>query len=266
MAELHELANGIRDFLRLRTLPLAVKYLENAEDLNKIEKLRRPAHRMTWCQVIGIARNLGWTIGVTIDDLAGPACIFKLGFAAQPPESKPIYAGIWVKSKEDSVKYVDSLPHLPIGKFKAAAVSPLASSRIESPDLAYIFGNPAQMNLLLNALQWENYERFQFYFTGEGACSDAFVEAYNSGKPQLTVPCLGERIMGLVQDEELEIAFPAGMVKKALDGLNALRAARTIGYPIPYYGYQMDILPFLARTYPGLKQALEQLSREASKS
>ena len=265
MATLAEIANGIRDFLRLRSLPVAIKFLEKAEDLNKIQKIRRPDHLMSWCQVVGIARNMGWTMGITVDDLVTPACAFKLGFGFVPPESKTMYAGIWVKTKEDSIKYVDTLPHLPFGKFQAAAVGPISGERIESPDLAYIFGTPAQMNLLLNGLQYDGYERLHFYFSGEGSCSDAFVEAYLSGKPQLTVPCLGERCMGLVQEDELEIAMPINLLQKALDGMNALRASRTIGYPIPFFGYQADIFPLISRTYPNIDKMMEQVKKQSKK-
>ena len=58
MAELQELANGVPEFLKLRTLPLAIKFLEHAEDLNKIERLRRPDHKMAWCQVEGLEEKL----------------------------------------------------------------------------------------------------------------------------------------------------------------------------------------------------------------
>jgi uncharacterized protein (DUF169 family) len=265
MTTLVEAANGIRDFLRLRTLPLAVKFIEDANDLTKIPKLRRPDHLVSWCQVVGISRNLGWTMGITIDDLTTPACAFKLGFGYFPTEYKPYYAGMWVKTQEDSVKYVDSIPCLPFGKFKAIAVAPIASERIESPDLAYIFGTPAQMNLLLNGLQYDGYERLHFYFSGEGSCADAFVEAYKNGKPQLTVPCLGERLMGLVQDDELEIAMPFNLLQKAFDGMMALRASRTIGYPIPYFGYQADIFPLINRTYKGIDKLMEMVKQQTKK-
>lgn len=265
MATLTETANGIRDFLRLRTLPVAIKFLEKVEDLNKIQKIRRPDHLMSWCQVVGIARNLGWTMGVTIDDFVTPACAFKFGFGYMPPDHKQMYSGIWFKSKEDSVKYFDSIPCLPFGKFQAAAVAPISAGRIEAPDLAYIFGTPAQMNLLLNGLQYDGYERHHFYFSGEGSCADALVEAYMSGKPQLTVPCLGERCMGLVLDDEMEIAIPINLLQKALDGMNALRSSRTIGYPIPFFGYQADVFPLVSRNFPGIDKLMDLVKKQGKK-
>lgn len=264
MAEWREMSNKIQDFLRLRTLPLGIKLLEKAEDLSKIEKVRKPEHPMALCQMVGISRNLGWTMGITLDDLSMPDCMLKLGLAPSfgPFLDGTTVTGIWMKYQEDAAKYRQTLRHLPVGKFKAIVLSPLGAERIE-PDMALIFGNSAQMCLLMNALQWEGYERLQFFFTGEGSCADSFAECYYSGKPQLTVPCLGERVQGLVQDDELEIAIPGSMVKKAVAGLDELRAARVINYPIPYYGLQMNTSPLMARTYPGLQEALALIKEKA---
>jgi uncharacterized protein (DUF169 family) len=258
-----EIAEGLEDFLRLRTFPLGVKFLEKEEDLAKIEKVRRPEFKMTMCQAISHARILGWTIGITVKDLAAPPCMIRLGFI---PTLKSMldgtqYAGIWLKTKEDAAKYARILPSMPLNKFRAVIFSPLASGRLDPPDIVLIFGTPAQMCLLLNGLQWEGYERFKFFFSGEGSCADSLIECYYSGKPQLTIPCFGERVFGLVQDDELEIAIPANMVQKALNGLRELRAARTISYPIPFYGFRVNVVPFLSKIYPSLEEIFAAVER-----
>jgi len=265
MGEMRDMANRIQDILRLRTFPVAVKFLETVDDLGKIEKVRRPDEPLSFCQIVAISRYLGWTMGVTIDDLSMAGCILKLGFA---PAFGPFLDGTstrpWMKTQEDAAKYAATLPHLPVGKFKAVALAPLASERFE-PDIVWIFANTAQMCYVLNALQWENYERFTFYFSGEGSCADAFVECYYSGKPQVTVPCEGERIQALVMEDELEVAIPGSMVKKLLDGLEGLRAARIISYPMPYYGFQTSTSKLMSRAYPMLDAALKILKAKAPK-
>jgi len=81
----------------------------------------------------------------------------------------------------------------------------------------------------------------------------------------MTVPCEGERIQGLVQEDELEIAMPAKMVKKLAAGIDGLRAARIISYPLPYYGFQMNTGRFMSRSYPGYEQYLRELREKAKK-
>ncbi len=264
MGEMRDLANKIQDALRLRTFPLGVKFLEKAEDLDKIEKVRRPEEPLTFCQIIGMARHMGWTIGATIDDISMPGCIHKLGFIEVEIYTDGTGYIPWTRTKEDAARCGASVPHLPFGKFQAVVVSPLASERFV-PDIAWLFSNTAQMNFILNALQWQDYERLTFYFSGEGSCADAFVEAYLRGKPQMTVPCEGERIQGLVQEDELEIAMPAKMVKKLAEGIDGLRASRIISYPLPYYGFQMNTGKLMAKAYPGYEQYLSELRERAKK-
>ncbi|MCJ7655700.1 MAG: DUF169 domain-containing protein [Dehalococcoidia bacterium] len=55
----------------------------------------------------------------------------------------------------------------------------------------------------MNGLQFKDYERFQFFFIGEGACADGLAQCYTSGNPALAIPCMGERAFGTVTEDEL---------------------------------------------------------------
>ena len=96
------------------------------------------------------------------------------------------------------------------------------------------------MMLLINSLQFEDYEVMQFFCVGESSCSDAIARCYLTGKPSLTIPCYGERRYGHAQDDELVMALPTGMIDKALKGMEALYR-RGIRYPISYAGAEADI-------------------------
>jgi len=74
---------------------------------------------------------------------------------------------------------------------------------------------------------------------GESSCSDAIARCYLTGKPSLTIPCYGERRYGHAQDEDLVMAMPAGMMEKALRGMEALYR-RGIRYPITFAGAEGD--------------------------
>ena len=119
------------------------------------------------------------------------------------------------------------------------------------PDLVLIYANPAQMMLLINALQFEDYEVMQFYCVGESSCSDAIARCYLTGKPSLTIPCYGERRYGHAQDDDLVMAIPAGMMAKACKGLEALYR-RGIRYPISYAGAEQDLTAAFPMSYGGL--------------
>ena len=50
---------------------------------------------------------------------------------------------------------MDVLEH---GQFEAMAVSPLASERLNPPDICLIYATPAQMILFINGLQWVGFK------------------------------------------------------------------------------------------------------------
>jgi dephospho-CoA kinase len=113
-----------------------------------------------------------------------------------------------------------------------------------------IYANPAQMMLLINSLQFEDYEVMQFYCVGETSCSDAIARCYLNRKPALSIPCYGERRYGHAQDDELVMAIPVEMMDKALNGMEALYR-RGIRYPISYAGAETDVNHAFPAVYGG---------------
>ncbi|MGD9138466.1 MAG: dephospho-CoA kinase, partial [Desulfobacterales bacterium] len=118
------------------------------------------------------------------------------------------------------------------------------------PDIVMIYANPAQMMLLINSLQFEDYEVMQFYCVGETSCSDAIARCYLNRKPALSIPCYGERRYGHAQDDELVMAIPVEMMDKALNGMEALYR-RGIRYPISYAGAETDVNHAFPAVYGG---------------
>lgn len=139
--------------LRLKTFPVALKLLENPEELTKNKWIRRPERKTTLCQLITIVRTFDWTMGATADDFALPLCASILGLAECPEEIKDgtIRSLTWCKTKEDGKKCEDSIPKIPVGKYKAVVLAPLVYDPFE-PDMVLIYANPAQMILIINAI------------------------------------------------------------------------------------------------------------------
>lgn len=240
--------------LRLKSFPVALKMLEKKESLNQIPFLRRPQGKKTLCQLITLVRNFDWTVGAEADDFLSPMCGSIIGLNDTPGIYKDgtFRSIVWVKTKEDGRKYEAAIPRLPLGKYQAIVMAPLVYKPFE-PDLVLIYANPAQMMLLINALQFEDYEVMQFFCVGESSCSDAIARCFLTGKPALTIPCYGERRYGHAQDEDLVMAVPAGMMEKALRGLEALYR-RGIRYPISYAGTEQDLSTAFPMSYGGIQQ------------
>ena len=134
----------------------------------------------------------------------------------------------------------------------AVVLAPLAREKFE-PEVVLVYGNPAQVMMIMSGLQKDKYERFWFSFIGEGACSDSLAQCYVTGKPAVSIPCYGERSMGSVSDDEIIIALPLGELDRAVSGLKELHKIE-FRYPISFIGPLLDPTPALANFYPALSQ------------
>ncbi len=240
--------------LRLKSFPVAFKMLEKKEELDKIPFMRRPENKMTMCQMITLVRNFDWTVGADLDNFLSPMCPSIIGLTDVPDAVKDgtFRSIVWVQTKEEGRKYEAAIPRIPLGKYEAVAMAPLVYNPFD-PDIVLIYANPAQMILLINALQFQDYEVMEFSCVGESSCSDAIAKCYLTGKPSLTIPCYGERRYGHAQDEDLVMAIPAGMMEKALRGLEMLYR-RGIRYPISYAGAESDVTKAFPAAYGGIEQ------------
>ena len=240
--------------LRLRSFPVAMKMLKKKEQLQEIPFLRRPDHKATMCQMISLVRNFDWTVGADVQDFALPTCSSILGLNELPSyyTDGTFRSIVWVQTKEDGKRYEAAIPRIKTGQYEAVAMAPLVYNPFE-PDIVLIYANPAQMILLINALQFEGYEVMQFHCVGESSCSDAIGRCYIDGKPSLTIPCYGERRYGHAQDDELVMALPAGFMEKALRGLEVLYR-KGIRYPISFAGVEGDPATALPVAYMTLEE------------
>ena len=243
-----KLIRRMEQLMRLKSFPVAFKMLEKKEMLDDIPFVRRPSEKISMCQLITQVRNFDWTIGADLEDFMGAMCPSIIGLTQLPEE--PFLDGtfrsiVWTRNREEGKRYENAIPRLPVGKYEAVAMAPMVYNPFE-PDIVLIYANPAQMMLLINALQFEEYEVMQFHCVGETSCADAIARCYLDGKPSMTIPCYGERRYGHAQDEDLVMAIPVGKMEKALRGLEALYR-RGIRYPISYAGAEKD----LTSAYPG---------------
>ena len=57
--------------LKLRSFVFAMKLFEKREEMEAIPRIRRPQSIHTFDQVVGQASRLGWTVGITAENLVG---------------------------------------------------------------------------------------------------------------------------------------------------------------------------------------------------
>ena len=246
--------DGLNQYLRLRSIPIGMKLFETVEQMEAIPKIRRPRGKHTTDQIVAQARQLGWTVGITVADLVGAQCGAVIGLHPQDDEwlSGKRMTGVWYRTQEDASLHQHAMDCVPYGRYRAMAVSPLTSKRLEPPDICLIYGTPGQMIFFINGLQWSGYRKLSFTSVGESACADSWGKALKTGEPALTIPCYAERRYGGVADDELLMAIPPRFLPGVLEGLAAL-FKNGLRYPVPPYGIQSDAAAGLAVSYSDKK-------------
>ncbi len=237
-------------YLRLRTTPIGMKMFASREEMEAVPRIRRPNAIHTTDQIVGMAARNGWTVGITAEDLVGAQCSTVIGLHPRSEDwlSGDRMRGVWYSEPEDAAAHQAAMDVVPHGRFEAMAVSPLASGRLNPPDICLIYATPAQMILFINGLQWTGYKKLEWGCVGESSCADSWGRALKTGEPSLSIPCFAERRYGGVMDDELLMALPPHFLPKIIDGLANL-SRNGLRYPIAPYGVSNDVRAGMGVSY-----------------
>jgi uncharacterized protein (DUF169 family) len=243
-------AAELERLLKLRSVVFGMKLFERRAEMEAIPRIRRPQHVHTLDQVVGQASRLGWTVGVTADDLVGAQCraVVGLGGAKTDAWYSGQHMAVWFSTREDAGAHQAAMACVPDGRYEALAVGPLAG-RLGAPDIALFYATPGAMIYFINGLQWSGYRRFDWSVVGESACADSWGRALSTREASLSIPCFAERRYGGVLDDEMLMALPPDQLVKAIEGMRAL-ATNGFRYPFAQYGVQQDVRAGMAVSYP----------------
>ncbi len=249
---LPRLAADLERWLKLRSQPFGMKMFVKAADMEAIPKIRRPKTVHTLDQIVGQAARLGWTVGITADNLVGDQCRAVVGLGNAKTDvwrSGKHTVGVWHGTLVDAGARQAALNCVPDGQYEALAVGPLATGRLADPDIALFYATPGAMMYFINGLQYVGYKRFDWSVVGETACADSWGRALVTQEPSLSIPCFAERRYGGVLDDEMLMALPPSYIAKAIAGMEAL-SKNGLRYPFPQYGMQNDVRDGMAKSYP----------------
>jgi uncharacterized protein (DUF169 family) len=235
-----EAAEFIRNDLRLKTLPVAAKFLK--EKAGFPEKTRQPSvalkKRVTICMGVTMARVYGWTVGLTKEDLICVPAMIMFGFtdtSDQPATLARLFCEInFSSSPEKALGETGSMTRLANREYEALLLMPLAKSP-DNPDTILLYGNPAQIMRLVQAYSYVAGERVPGHYGGKVECDEYLIAPFKTGKPRVAIPGMGDRIFSMTQDDEMVFALPGQALETLLQGLK--EAGNKIGahYPVTFY-------------------------------
>ncbi len=117
-----------------------------------------------------------------------------------------------------------------------------------------IYGNPAQVMRLVVAALWKRGGKLTSSFEGRADCADIIATTLRTGECQVILPCNGDRIFGLTQDDEMAFSIPAARVAEVMEGLRESHKGG-IRYPIPTYA---QFEPKMPAKYRDLRKMFDE--------
>ncbi|MCF8145405.1 MAG: DUF169 domain-containing protein [Deltaproteobacteria bacterium] len=239
-SELVDKAEFVYNQLRLKTLPVGVKFLKHQADLP--EKARRPAlflkKKITICQAMTMARLYGWQMGITGEDVVCILASLAFGFtSAKDPRkemAESFFESMYKSDMEKTVKEVDQMCFLDRNEYQALLLAPLRKISMV-PDTIVLYGNPAQMSRILQAATFDREEKIQGLFGGKVECPEYLIRPLKSGNPRIVIPGPGDRIFSMTGDDEMIFAMPFSFLDRFMLGLRESGKKAGARYPIPYY-------------------------------
>ena len=254
-----EAAQFIREELRLKTFPMAVKFLKDPADFP--EKTRQPSvvlgKRVTICQGVTMARNYGWTVGLTKEDLICVPAMIAFGFSSAPDQEETLgklFCEVNFSASEDKgIAEAASMSRLENQEYKAIVMSPLQKG-LYDPDTIVVYGNPAQIMRMVQALVFKESRRVEGNFGGKVECTEYLVAPFKTRAPRIVLPGMGDRIFSMTQDDEMVIALPGELLESLIEGMK--EAGKKIGarYPVTFY---QNFEPEFPKPYKVLAEKLD---------
>lgn len=254
-----QISNSVRDASRLRTLPLAVKFMKNSEIFP--EKTRRPSKdlnkRITICQAVSMARLYGWTIGLTKEDMICVPAMIAFGFSGAEDIGNTLgelFCEVGFHPEASTAAdEADSICKFNNDEYPAVLIAPLHKSLFK-PDTVVFYGNPAQIMRLSQAVIHACGNRIAGNFGGKVECTEYLIAPFKTATPRIAIPGLGDRVFSMTQDDELVLSIPEKILLPMYQSLYVVGKKVGLRYPVPsYLNYQPEFPPIYKEMAEKLK-------------
>ena len=237
MSNLDQLDAAIGRYVRPETFPLAIRMLKDGQSAPERAKhpLRDLKVQITTCMGYTMSRRYGWVISMSREDISCPLSKTVYGFEEEVDYFKRgcTSAGMYTSSEEAGARTEASVAKFGWHEYSSIVCAPLARTDFD-PHVVLVYGNSAQVMLLVAAFLYDSGGRISSSFAARIDCSDSVIETMKSGRPQVILPCYGDRVFGQTQDYEMAFSFPAAECTRIIDGLKGTYKGG-VRYPIPTF-------------------------------
>ncbi len=253
------LSKAVETYVRTDTPPVAVKLLRSESEVPVKSKMpvRDFSVTMPLCQGVALARRHGIVVAMGASDMLCPLGAVAMGLLPAKEGFLDGRFGIpyWVQDRESAARLLQGMARLDYGAYTHVVMAPLERTAFE-PDVVVIYGNPAQIGRMIQAVVYVTGEPVLSQSMGGASCAEQIARTVLSGRCQSVLAGTGERMLALTQDHETSLALPAIMADAFA---TALERTHTLGVRYPTRSW----LKFGAAMTPAFAKMGEYL-REAN--
>lgn len=220
--DLARVADALNMYVRIETPGVAVRLLDAASEIPDRAKLptRDFGVKMPLCQGMALARRHGVVVAMSDADMLCPLGSIATGLL--PPKEGFLDGrfGVpyWAPDQESTARLLAGVPRLTYGRHTHVVTAPLDRTAFV-PHVIVIYGNPAQIGRMVQAVVYMTGAPVQSQYTGGIACAEQIARTMLTGQSQVIVAGGGERMLALTQDNEMSLAVPGSMAEAFADAL-----------------------------------------------
>jgi len=200
LEEYHGYGEELEKLLLLRTSPIAVKMLENEEDIP--EEAYRPNRddgvHLAQCQAFTMSRRQRRTVAMLKEDNWCWAPLVAWGLVEQP---------------DPALVYNAVFPCFEYGKYIGIVTAPLKTAGFE-PDVVLIYSNTAQLRHMLSAVQSAENPVLTSEFYPIDSCAYSIIPTMLTGQCRITLPDPGEYERAMTGEDEIIFSVPPDKLEK----------------------------------------------------
>ena len=254
-----KLDTALSQYVRPGSFPLAVRMVKEGEELSA--RTKRPNKdlniQVAICQTFSMARRYGWQLAVGKEDINCPLALTAFGFNKEVETFScgEMCAGMFTETRQAGSRTEATVPKFSFHEYRYVLAAPISRADF-LPHLYLIYGNSAQIMRLMAAVLYKDGGYLTSKFSGRLDCADICIETIKTGKPQIILPCYGDRVFGQTQDDEMAITIPVGMEDEIVAGLEGTHKGG-IRYPVPTF---LRYSPHYPQHYYKLFEAWEKES------
>lgn len=233
-----ELADVFQRTLRLKSYPVGVKFCSSLDELNNGKV---PTEKISFCQMVKLVSQGKWRLSCPKDRMGCFTAQMIFGFRPQSEKDVEYHIKQFTDKREIAESMIACKPKFKVGEIEGILVGYLGDY---TADLVVLIVDSAQALPLIEAYVVSTGKDISFRNGVSSAlCSYGVVVSYQTGEPNLSIPCVGAKRYGLFQDYELAFTVPFEVAQTLANTLVEFEKTDKLHLPV-VSGYLSPIKPF----------------------